>query len=116
MSDAYAAHSKGFSDSNRVHFAAEIDSEIALTIVETLQHFNPAKGSIIKQDESNGQVQAGDSREFCARHAERAIAHQTDDALMRSCKSCSNRGWQCIAQATMSTRNDNGASSAFGTK
>ena len=54
MCDAHAAYPKCLSNANSIHFAAEIDTEIALTIVQALQHLDPSKGAIIEQDDGNG--------------------------------------------------------------
>src|SRR5205823_2372748 len=95
--DSLTTNPKCFSDSNGIHFASELDAEITLTIVQALQHLDPSKAAIIEQNDGDWQMQARDGREFRARHAERAIAHQANDTFMGPREGRSDRGWQGIA-------------------
>src|SRR5207253_1216896 len=55
MGDAYAAYPKRFSDANGIHLAAEIDAEIALAVVQPLQHLDPSKAAVVEKDDGDGQ-------------------------------------------------------------
>src|SRR5260370_10516980 len=116
MGDAHATYPKCFSYSNGVHFASKIDTEIVFVVVQSLQHLNPSKRAIIEQDDGDWQVQASDGREFCARHAEGAVAHKTNDTFTWPGKGCTDRCRQGITQATMGARNYNGTSGTPGTE
>src|SRR5437588_10606146 len=64
--DSHAAYPKCFSDANGIHFAGEIDAEIAVAVVQPLEHLDPSKAAVIEQDDGDRQVQAGDGRQLCA--------------------------------------------------
>src|SRR6266480_6336136 len=81
MCDANAAYAIGFGDSSGVHLAGEVNAEIALAVVETLQHFDPTKAAIVEKDQGDRQVQAGDSCQFSAGHAKGAVTNKANNAL-----------------------------------
>src|SRR6266849_5543287 len=65
IGDAHATYTKCLSDTRSVHFTGEIDTKITFAVVQALQHLDPSKAAVIEQDDGDGQVQAGNSREFC---------------------------------------------------
>jgi len=58
MADPYTMYAKCLSNTNSVHVAGEIDTEVALAVVQPLKHLDPPKGAVIEHDDGNGQVQA----------------------------------------------------------
>src|SRR5207237_2957826 len=108
IGDAYPPYAKCPGNAGGVHWAGEIDAEVAVAVVQALQHLDPSKAAVIEQDDGDGQVQASNGREFRTGHTERAIAHQPNDAFTRSGEGCAHRCGQRIAQASVSTRNDDG--------
>src|SRR6266581_3570380 len=64
IGDAHATYAKCLSDTGSVHFTCEIDTNITFAVVQALQHLNPTKAAVIEQDDGNGQMQAGNGREF----------------------------------------------------
>src|SRR5436305_9651416 len=51
--DSYATYPKCLSDANSVHFAGEIDTEIAFAVVQPLKHLDPSKAAIIEQNDGD---------------------------------------------------------------
>src|SRR6266700_3641131 len=102
MGDAHTAYPKGLGDGDGIHFAREIDAQVALAVVQLLEHLDPSKAAVVEQDDGDGQAQAGNGRQFHARHAERAIPHQADDALGRPGECRADRRGESIAQPAVS--------------